>query len=144
MEVVWFVSRKFCISRHGTGTMITYISNTMSACIPEAVTPGDHRGGGPGYISGISQSVLHRKTYFFHQPVPFACAPTTVYVNCLKFLLMSRTDRLCLRSVIQTSALIISFSFISSAEQPTCSLLAVHPKVPIYSTYIVYILQELC
>lgn len=48
----------------------------MSACIPEEVILGDHGEGGLGCISGISYSVLRRKTYFFHQPVPFA--PTTL------------------------------------------------------------------
>lgn len=56
---------------------------------------------------------------------------------------MSMTDRPCLWSVIQKSAFIILFSCISSAEQLTCSLLAVQLKVPKYSTYIAYILQDL-
>lgn len=143
MKEVCFISQMLWIFRCGTGTIITYISNSISACIQE-VTPGHHRERGPGCISGISYSVLRRKTYFFHQPVCFACAPNTLYVNCLKFLLMSMTDRLCLQSVIQISAFIISFSRISSAEQPTCSLLAIHLKVPIYITCLAYLLQELC
>lgn len=53
------------------------------------------------------------------------------------------TYRLCLQSVILRSAVIISFVCISSAEQPTCSLLSFHFKVQMYSTSVTYISRKL-
>jgi len=65
MKEARFIPWIFWISRHGTGTTITCISNSMSAYIPKEVTPGDHRKRGPGYVSGISWSVLCKTFFFF-------------------------------------------------------------------------------